>query len=190
MTDAEGNLTGQAQGRWESVTTANPYIPPESRPNAIRRGGWGPETGPSLLGEELANYVNDLEARLSQALEELYVAKSAAQSWQETAIAAEQRGEQAKERARVAVALADRAYWMVEVFDALGTGSHGEQYEKDEAERQQWLADYDTLTAADAAEEPRIKLTLKTGPQVSDGQWLQRPRLVRHKPADAAEGGD
>jgi len=42
---------------------------------------------------------------------------------------------------------------------------------------------------ADAAEEPTIKIKENTGPQVSNGWWLQRPRLVRRKSDDAAEGG-
>ena len=56
---------------WESVATANPYIPPEERPNALRRGGWGKDSGPSLLGTQLADYVNNLEAKLATAEQQI-----------------------------------------------------------------------------------------------------------------------
>lgn len=49
--------------KWRPVATPNPYIPPESRPNALRRGT---ET---MLGQELASYVNALESSLTEARE-------------------------------------------------------------------------------------------------------------------------
>src|SRR3990167_670247 len=77
------------------------------------------------------------EAALAAANQERDEWRGTAEVWQLAVAAANQKA-----------ALADEAYWMVELFDYVGTASDKKGIAEDKAIRDDWLARYDALSTA------------------------------------------